>query len=558
MFSFLEFYFFFSINVLSLCGSKMVKSGCYEVVIFYTFIFNIKDGCTSPKKHSPAHELFYGSFHIKNIKFCYKTYYKMNRGCFSLRTMSLFILFVTSFSVSVVSAKSAFSALETFLKTPELSCANVGILVQNIDNHKVVISYQPDKVLIPGSNFKLITTAAALTILGPTFRFETPLEYDGTIDSQGILHGNIYIVGKGDPTIGSEFFPSDHFIQNWINAVQKLHIRSIDGKVIADVSAFDSEVIPPDWVWEDMGNYYAAGVYGLSLNDNMYRLTFQTDSVGTTPKIINRSPDYHSMIFHNELKASSNPADLSYLHGAPFSYERTITGTIPANRSSFVIKGDLPNPPLALAGYFTDQLKKAGIYVSGDPTDSLPTTSHQRILFYTQYSPELSEIINITNHDSNNLFAEHIFKQLAFTQFSVATRQEATLILKKFWASHQFDTTTLFVEDGSGLSPFDGVSPEFFVHLLIFMRHDNPYGNLFFQSLPIAGENGTLRNFLANSPLTGKVFAKSGSIKRVLCYSGYIHFSNAKEYAFSIMVNNFYGSPTVVKKAIEKLLLSLQ
>lgn len=481
----------------------------------------------------------------------------MNHWLLFLRNKftSIFIsVFLFAFNVS---AKVETRALETFLNTPELSCANVGILVKNMDHDEDIIRFQSDKALIPGSNLKLITTAAALYILGPTFRFETPLEYDGTIDADGVLHGNIYIVGKGDPTIGSEFFQSDHFIQNWIQAVKELHIHSIQGKVIADVSAFDSEVIPSNWVWEDMGNYYAAGVYGLSLNDNMYRLTFKTDSIGTTPMIIDRFPNYHSMIFHNELKASSNPSDQSYLHGAPFSYQRTITGTIPANRSSFVIKGDLPNPPLALATLFTNQLKLAGINVSGSPTDTLPPVTKPRISFYIQYSPELIEIINRTNHDSNNLFAEHIFKQLALTQFPVATRQEATQILKKFWASHQFDTTTLFIEDGSGLSPFDGVTPHFFVQLLTFMYKDNLYGSLFLNSLPIAGENGTLRNFLNNTPLSGKVFAKSGSIKRVLCYSGYLFLPNKKKYAFSIMVNNFYGSPTSVKKAIEKLLLSL-
>ncbi|MGC9150726.1 MAG: D-alanyl-D-alanine carboxypeptidase/D-alanyl-D-alanine endopeptidase [Microbacter sp.] len=461
------------------------------------------------------------------------------------------------FSFFNVSARLENDALEAFLKTPELSCANVGVLIKNMDNGKVLMSFQANKALIPGSNLKLITTATALNILGPTFRFETPLEYDGTIDSQGILHGNIYIVGKGDPTIGSSFFPTDHFIQNWIDAVKGLHIHAIDGQIVADISAFDSEVIPPDWVWEDMGNYYAAGVYGLSLNDNMYRLAFKTDSVGTTPQIIDRYPNYHPMIFDNYLKASSNPADLSYLHGAPYSYRRTITGTIPANRSSFVIKGDLPNPPLALARYFTDQLRATGIPVAGIPTDSLPVLKKKRIPFFIQYSPQLSDIINITNHESNNLFAEHIFKQLALTQFPVATRQEAVFILKNFWASHQFDTTSLFIEDGSGLSPFDGVTPEFFVHLLMFMQNDHPYGNIFFNSLPIAGKNGTLKNFLVNTSLDGNVFAKSGSIKRVLCYSGYAYLPNKKKYVFSVMVNNFYGSYAFVKKAIEKLLLSL-
>ena len=458
---------------------------------------------------------------------------------------------------SSIHAKGKSRALTVFLNTPELSCANIGILVKEVQTDKTIIEYRSDKALIPGSNFKLITTATALNLLGPDFRFATPLQFDGQIDQKGILHGNLYIVGSGDPTIGSEDFADVDFIDHWVRAVRQTGIKAVDGRVVADVSAFDKEVVPSNWVWEDMGNYYAAGVYGLSLDDNLYRLTFRTDSIGSTPTIIVISPSFHPIIFHNYLKASALNADGSFIHGAPFSYQRTITGTLPANRASFVVKGDLPNPPLALASLFTNQLNHDGIRISGLPTDTLPTASRKRTQFYVHYSPDLNSIIDKTNTESNNLFAEHIFKRLALINHPIATRQEATEIVKQFWVSHQADTTSLFIEDGSGLSPFDGVTPEFLVHLLIYMRRANPYGNLLFNSLPIAGQSGTLRNFLANTPLKGKVHAKSGSIKRVLCYSGYLDHNNNKEYAFSIMTNSFSGAALNVQKAIEKFLLSL-
>ncbi len=457
---------------------------------------------------------------------------------------------------SSIQAGGKSRALSVFLNTPELSCANIGILVKEVQTNKTIVEYRSDKTLIPGSNFKLITTATALNLLGPDYRFPTMLEFDGHIDQKGILHGNIYIVGSGDPTIGSEDFNNVDFIEKWVMAVKKMGIKAVDGRIVADVSAFDKEVIPPNWVWEDMGNYYAAGVYGLSLDDNLYRLTFRTDSIGSTPTIIAISPNFHPIIFHNYLTASPINADRSYLHGAPFSYQRTITGTLPANRASFVVKGDLPNPPLALASFFTDQLNQQEIHVSGSPTDTLPSLYRKRTQFYTHYSPDLNSIIDKTNTESNNLFAEHIFKRLALIAHPVATREEATEVVKQFWATHQADTTSLFIEDGSGLSPFDGVTPRFFVHLLIYMRKENAYGNQLFNSLPIAGQSGTLRNFLANTPLEGKVHAKSGSIKRVLCYSGYLEHNN-KEYAFSIMTNCFKGSASNVQKAIEKFLLSI-
>jgi len=125
------------------------------------------------------------------------------------------------------------------------------------------------------------------------------------------------------------------------------------------------------------------------------------------------------------------------------------------------------------------------------------------------------------------------------------------------WKKQGADVSSLFLQDGCGLSPIDGISPAFFVQLLTYMRTKSNYKAAFFASLPIAGVSGTLKKLLAGTSLEGKVIAKSGSIRRVLCYSGYIELNN-KEYAFSIMVNNFQGSYTDTRKAIEKLMLSLK
>lgn len=469
------------------------------------------------------------------------------------KTFLLLICLVLSFEIGALSP-----GLKRFVEAPNFAGGNLAVLVKDIRNGRTVLDYRSGKSLLPASNMKLVTTATALELLGPDFRFETPLEYDGAIDSLGVLHGNIYIVGSGDPTIGSEVFNDHDFINRWVEAVQKMGIKSVLGHVIADVSAFDKEVTPPDWTWENMGNYFAAGVYGLSLYDNMYSIHFKTGTQGTTPLILGTTPPMYEMVFHNMLKAgkTGEDDDDGYIHGAPFSNERTITGVIPSNRKLFTIKGDIPNPPLKLASLFAERLNASGIEVSSVPLDDVSDNeNHTR--FYVHKSPTLAEIIKETNMQSNNLYAEHLFKRLALINNAVATRDEATQLVRDFWKQHGADVTTLFQHDGCGMSPMDGVTPRFFVQLLSYMRSQSKYKDAFFASLPVAGQSGTVKKLLAGTPLAGKVMAKSGSIRRVLCYAGYMELPG-KEYAFSVMVNNYTGGSTEARKAIEQLLLSIR
>jgi len=471
-----------------------------------------------------------------------------------VKTYWLAVLFTVLFAAE----SRAGEGLKQFIETPCLSTAGIGVLVKEIHSGEVVMDHRSAKALIPGSTMKLVTTAAALEMLGSDFRFETPLEYSGAIDAAGTLNGNVYIMASGDPTIGSEVFDDHRFIDRWVDAVKRAGIKRINGSVIANVSRYDGEATPPDWTWQNMGNYFAAGVYGLSLFDNMYRLTFRTGSPGSTPAITGTTPAMPELVFHNFLKAGAegSDADDGYLHGAPFSNERTITGVIPPFKNAFTIKGDMPNPPLKLAGYFTAKLDSAGISVAGTPLVETAGFTHH-VTVFTHKSPPLIDIINNTNHVSNNLFAEHLFKRLALTHDSVATREGAIEAIRNFWQQQQLDVSELFMMDGCGLSPVDAVSPKFLVQLLSYMRTKSANSTLFFTSLPTSGGDGTLKTFLNKTSLAGKVHAKSGSIRRVLCYAGYVE-SGKKEYVFAIMVNNFKGSYSDVKKAIEKLLLHLR
>jgi D-alanyl-D-alanine carboxypeptidase/D-alanyl-D-alanine-endopeptidase (penicillin-binding protein 4) len=400
-----------------------------------------------------------------------------------------------------------------------------------------------------------VTTAAALEILGPKFCFQTKLEIDGKINSEGVLNGNLYIRGGGDPTLGSEHLGDKDFLLKWVEEVKKAGIKQINGQIIADGTIYDDLGVNPKWTWEDIGNYYAAGAYGISYMDNTYQLVLRSGENGTTPEILRIIPEIPAMTFENYLTSTSITYDSAFFYGAPHSYLRSIHGEIPANRFEYIIKGDIPNPGLLLAENFQDKLNESGITISKLPSDIVTNESERRVIL-VQESPPLSEIIKETNVHSNNGYAEQIFRYLALSKNKIGTSNGSVQVIRSFWKSKGLPVEQLFMYDGCGLSPVDAVSSQFLVDLLSYMQTISPNREAFINSLPVAGKSGTLTNFLEKTELQGKVHAKSGTISRVKCYAGYIDLKK-KNYVFAIMVNNPNGTSKAVIRKMEELLLSI-
>ncbi len=447
------------------------------------------------------------------------------------------------------------SPLDGLVNNSLLQNANISLLVRDVATNTTVCEYHSKNSVVPASTMKLVTTATALELLGADFRFQTRLEVDGKVTADGVLNGNLYIRGGGDPTLGSEKLGDTTFLAKWVDMIKSRGIRKINGRVIADAGLFDDEGVNPKWTWEDMGNYYAAGIYGISYLDNTYRLVLRSGSVGTTPTVLRVVPEIANLKIDNRLMSSSISFDSAYFYGAPHSDYRTVTGEIPANRAEFVTKGDIPNPALLLAQHFSDRLIQNDVAVRDLPTDSIDRAS-ERTTIYTHDSPPLSEIIAETNVRSNNLYAECVFKYLALQNKAVATNAEAVQVIKAFWKSKGLSVDQLFMYDGSGLSPSDAVSAQFFVELLSYMQTKSLNKDVFLRSLPVAGENGTLKSLLLKTPLQGKVHAKSGTISRVKSYAGYID-NKGKQLVFALLINNPNGSSKAVTRKMEEFLLQV-
>lgn len=459
-----------------------------------------------------------------------------------------YILFLLS--VTILYAQKP---IHTFKNNPLLQNAILSVLVKDVATGEVVAELNSHNSVVPASTMKTVTTASALEMLGNDYRFKTTLEIDGKIDKNGTLNGNLIIHGGGDPTLGSEKIGDADFLTKWADAVQKAGITKINGKIITCENHFDDQVINPHWTWEDMGNYYASGVHSISYLDNTFRLVFNSGAVGTTPAIVRTEPAITAFEFRNYVKSTTTKSDNAYFYGAPFSYERSIYGEIPANRPEFVVKGDLPHPAELLVGSFYNALLLKGISI----TDAYQKDDLcEKQIVYTHQSPPLSEIINEINVHSNNHYAEYVFKQLSTSKAEKGNNEASIEKIKSFWKTKGLSVDELFQYDGSGLSPQNAVSANFYVEMLSYMKNKSANYPYFYASLPVAGENGTLKSILANTQLQGKVHAKSGTIARVKCYTGFIEIKN-RTLVFAIMVNNANGTSKEATAKIENLLLDV-
>lgn len=470
------------------------------------------------------------------------------------------------FSLSLMSQNSVQYAVNKLKNDVDLKNAGISILVVDLSNNKVVAALNPDLSLKPASTMKLLTTAAALETLGADYTFSTKLFYNGEIDTLNrTLHGDIIIRGGGDPTLGSGYFYStkkSHFVRHWIDDIKKLGIDTIKGRVIADASVFSTDIVPPKWTWEDLGNYFGAGPCGLTIFDNMYTLHFRTSSVvGGKTEIIGMQPQIKSMVFDNQVKSANIYSDKSYIYGSPYCNYRYIRGELPRNKKDFKVRGSLPDPAMLAAQILNDSLQKQNIVLRQNPSTLRLLGTH---IDYSKVhiidsieSPKLSDIVHILNMMSINLFAEDLLLQTSIRLADVNNTPDAADVLKNFWKEKGMDVSGMVLNDGSGLSYYDYVDARQLVFVLRYMYKKSKNFEVFYKSLPVAGISGTLENVGKRTAARGKIHAKSGSLSKVRCYAGYAKTRSGKKLAFAFMLNNFNCSDYKAKKKLEKLMIAM-
>ncbi len=445
--------------------------------------------------------------------------------------------------------------------------ASFSFRVFDLDADSAIAEYNPKNSLVPASTMKLVTTGAALVRLGSYKRFKTRLQHDGFIDSNGILHGNIFIKGGGDPTLGSKYFTKkdelpSNFMKEWVAEIKKLGIDSITGRVIGDASHFSYDMVPSSWLWGDMGNYYGAGPCGLSIYDNLTTLTFRSGkNAGDSTFLECITPYYPYQLFENRVKAANSKKDNAYVYAAPYSNFRIIKGSIPKDRDEFNVKASMMDPAYQAASDLEYYMLVEGIKVGKNASTRRiillkgDTISSTRKDFFTHSSPSVGRIAYYTNHISVNLFAEHLLNEMGVKQYGDGSNYSGAMAVKRFWNS-RIDAKGMYVNDGSGMSRMNAISAHHLTSILRYMKRSKNYKS-FYSSLPIAGKSGTMRRIGRKTYASGRLRAKSGTMTRVKSYAGYVKSKSGKNLAFAVIVNNYNCYTSTMTKKLEKIMVSI-
>lgn len=476
------------------------------------------------------------------------------------KTTSIFILLllpILSFSQSNIDL-----VLENYKKDKDLQHATYSFCILDAASGKTIKEYNSEIALIPASTMKIMTTSAALGILGKDYTYKTNFYSFSKPDSiSGNTTNHLLIKGSGDPSFNSSYFYNNdsEFFNPIIEKIKTKGLKKINGSIVADNSYFNN-TIPSTWIWGDIGNYFGAGANGLSYHDNKFSIFYNSGSLNTTAELESISPNYFAKKMNIQSNViSSGTEDDAYVFGDPNGYNRKVTGTIPPNKAHYEVEAEMPEPALYFVNQLQSELQKnnlATIDVTLVATETYNLKSEQ--LVYTHQSPKLEKLVYYTNTKSNNHYAESLLNTIgAVKSKKQGTTSNGIDAVKNYWESRGVDISGLHMADGSGLSRANTITTKIQATVLSKIYRDSLMYSAFNASLPIAGKNGSMTNLCKGTFAENNMRAKTGYINRARGYCGYVKTKSGKELAFSVLFNNYDCSPKEMKLKIEKLLVAL-
>ncbi|TAH26278.1 MAG: D-alanyl-D-alanine carboxypeptidase/D-alanyl-D-alanine-endopeptidase [Cytophagales bacterium] len=439
-----------------------------------------------------------------------------------------------------------------------LSTSNFSLHLKESNSGKVLVNINAQQSMIPASNLKLLTTITAIDLMGADFRFTTTIYTDGKLNEAGILNGNIFIKGGGDPSLGSEKFEDNQFFLRLLKALNSKGITKIQGGIIALLPISDMQPIPDTWVWGDIGNYYGAPCYSLNYLDNMIKIAFKPGSDMTKISTINHtSPVLNGIDLINQVRnGKPQTGDNSVFYTVPFSNTILMKGRVGqmTNKEFVVVKGAHPNPAQQLVNDLHQYLIKNNITIVGKDTVVFSEENRDSLsleLLYKHSSERLIDIVQKTNSQSINLFAEGIYQAIGRKMKYGLDNDSIGMGIKRYWKNKGISVNGMHIVDGSGLSNYNHITASQFTALMSYAQKQTWYSD-FEKSIPKAGQSGTLYKFCKGTIAEGKVAAKTGTLSKITCYTGTINSQN-QQLLFSMMINFYDGSSTKVTKWVEKL-----
>jgi D-alanyl-D-alanine carboxypeptidase/D-alanyl-D-alanine-endopeptidase (penicillin-binding protein 4) len=482
----------------------------------------------------------------------------MNR----LQNFALLFLLSACFNLSARAADPVAamrSDLAQIFSDPRLVDAQLGVEVFSADRDEVLFASNSQKLLVPASNNKILTAAAALISLGPDYRFKTHVLADGLV-SDGVLKGDLIVVGFGDPSSSSRIPPKDPFraFRDWAAKLKQSGIMAIAGSLIGDGGAFEETERGHGWAWDDLPEGYAAPISALQFNENLLELEIKPGMKAGSPAFLRASPlpDYLNL----DSRVMTEQEDIA----AKIGFERgrndeavVVRGVLPFRSGTLTRTVSVEFPTLYYLSALKYILAQEGIDVSNceirQRRNYRPASSS---LLWTYASAPLSELLVPMMKMSLNLSAESFTRVLGLEMRGEGTFSKGKEVVEEALAGMGLNKEAYAYADGSGLSRLNLVSADALVHILRFMNK-HPYFPAFYSALPIAGIDGTLESKMRRTRAANNVHAKTGSFANVAALSGYVQTADKEMLIFSILANNFIGSRDAVDRVQGKTLARL-
>jgi D-alanyl-D-alanine carboxypeptidase/D-alanyl-D-alanine-endopeptidase (penicillin-binding protein 4) len=436
--------------------------------------------------------------------------------------------------------------IERLLRLPELKVGFQGVLIRSLKDNSTLYSKNAENAFIPASNTKILTSAAALGLLGKDFSFTTYLKYGGTL-REGTLKGELVLEGTGDPTFSLKDF------QYLLRQLPQKGIKSVEGASISLQSAFEQESIGEGWSADDEPYAYQPPVSGFNLNGNTYDLYISPGEKQGDPVAVKTVPE----IPENSIRVYATTGSREQITLIPDHNDKilTIEGTYPLNAKPRTTPFDTLAVPNLVAFWqyqFLHAMKEIGIPLLGYKNSGIPITKPLAEV----KSPSLPTLLALMNKPSDNLVAECLFKAISHKLKGLGSWKESQKLTADYFKQIGLDPAQLSQRDGSGLSRQNLVSPNNIVRLLTLLSKSEDFP-IFYASLPIAGVDGTLKYRMKGTLAENNCRAKTGSLSSVSSLSGYVTTAEGEQLVFSILMNNHLCPNSKARQLQDKIVALL-
>jgi D-alanyl-D-alanine carboxypeptidase/D-alanyl-D-alanine-endopeptidase (penicillin-binding protein 4) len=456
-------------------------------------------------------------------------------------------------TVEKIDTVPAFQAqIKGLIDQPRFEHCMWGVKIESLETGKVLFDRNGEKLLKPASNAKMYTGALALDRLGPDYRIKTSF-YAQSKPDNGIVHGDLVVYGRGDPSLSWRFNDNDYTksLEPVVDAFVAAGIKKVDGNLIADESYFHCAPYGSDWAWDDIQNYYGAPVSALNLDDNALDLIFKAGKEIGQPATVVMKPEttYLKLINRTKTVAKGKKGNVTIYR--PLGQNVVYFWGDVAIGANVTDSVSIDNPALWYVTQLKERLAKQGIEVTGNvrsvnwlERQAEPTDYSKMVEVVSVQSRTMAEIVKGCMKPSQNQYAHLMLLQVgvqsAFAKDHQFTDDAGIAELRKFMGEIGQEKNTVLLEDGSGLGRGGLVTPNASVKLLTTMSKHR-CAEQFYDALPIAGVDGTLKSRFKGTFAEKNVHAKTGSLRYVNTISGYVTDRGGEKLVFSVMLNNYSG-----------------